>query len=87
MPQYCLFIQNFFTQTWDNNGYNQHCFIYDFFPICDFFLEMKILKEKFEDYKDMKLTLIEYNKTAIIIVEVNIHWLFKKPGWCVILKY
>lgn len=48
---------------------------------------MKILKEKFEDYKDMKLTLIEYNKTAIIIVEVNIHWLFKKPGWCVILKY
>ena len=48
---------------------------------------MKILKEKFEDYKDMKLTLIEYNKTAIIIVEVNIHWLFKKPGWGVILKY
>lgn len=44
-----------------------------FFPICDFFLEMKILKEKFQDYKGMKLTLIEYNKTAIIIVEVNIH--------------
>ena len=60
MPQYCLCIQNFFIQTWDSNGYNQHCFIYDlliliFFPICDYFLEMKILNENFQDYKGMKL--------------------------------
>ena len=40
---------------------------------------MKILNEKFQDYKSMKLTLIEYNKTAIIIVEVNIHC-FKSQG-------